>query len=210
MVHDVVVRRLCKSDFLTVKELIRQDWYMDGDPNISERMAAIDALEVLSRTTHALAAELDGEVLGVILGSFRSQTSLLHRLPYRLRQIRLLPSLLLSKEGRGQLKDGLEILRVDGALHKDAGKIYDAEIALFVVSHAVRGKGMGGMLFGEMMGVFRKLGVREYFLFTDTTCNYGFYDHKGLFRRAERQAPADGKHNDPITFFLYEAMLAAE
>ncbi len=51
-----------------MEELVRRTWYADGDPNISRRLAAIDVLEGLARATHAMTAELNGEVLGVILG----------------------------------------------------------------------------------------------------------------------------------------------
>jgi GNAT superfamily N-acetyltransferase len=204
MAHDVVVRRLREADYPTMEELVRRTWYADGDPNISRRLAAIDVFEGLARATHAMTAELNGEVLGVILGSVRSEKTRWHRLPYRLRQIRLLPPLLFSGEGHRRLAEELEILRVDDDLRRETDKTYDAEVALFVVSPAARGKGVGGRLFGEMMGLFRKLGVREYFLFTDTSCDYGFYDHRGLVRRAERHVDADGK---PKTFFLYEGGL---
>ena len=45
--------------------------------------------------------------------------------------------------------------------------------------------GVGRKLFNHMLDVFRDAGMNEYFLFTDTTCDYGFYDYRGLTRKAE-------------------------
>ena len=54
-------------------------------------------------------------------------------------------------------------------------------------------RGMSGRrLFSHMLGVFHDAGLREYFLFTDSTCDVGFYDHRGLIRKAERDDRNDG------------------
>ena len=114
-----------------------------------------------------------------------------------------------SKDGRRGLADQIAILQVDEVLKRDAGKSYQAEITLFVVSPEARGMGVGRKLFNHMLGVFRNAGMNEYFLFTDTTCDYGFYDYRGLTRKAERTVRRDsftqgGLEDGALSFFLYE------
>lgn len=69
--------------------------------------------------------------------------------------------------------------------------------------------GVGRKLFNHMLGVFRDAGMNEYFLFTDTTCDYGFYDYRGLTRKAECTIRRDsftqgGLEDGSLSFFLYE------
>ena len=93
------IRPLRRTDFPALEELIRLAWYDDGNDSHNthdevgqtsgpdkhraelrkatrlrnmHRLAAIDMQDCLARTTKAYVAELNGQVLGVILGSLRS------------------------------------------------------------------------------------------------------------------------------------------
>jgi len=95
------IRPLRRTDFPALKELIRLAWYDDGNDSHNthdevgqaagpdkrraelrkatrlrnmHRLAAIDMQDCLARTTKAYVAELNGQVLGVILGSLRSDS----------------------------------------------------------------------------------------------------------------------------------------
>ena len=213
------IRPLRRTDFPALEELIRLAWYDDGNDSHNthdevgqtsgpdkhraelrkatrlrnmHRLAAIDMQDCLARTTKAYVAELNGQVLGVILGSLRSDITGRQRTRHMLRRHCLTLPLLASHEGRHGLLAQLAILQADEALKHDAGKEYEAEVVLFVVSPAARGMGVGRRLFNHMLGVFHDAGLREYFLFTDSTCDVGFYDHRGLIRKAERDDRNDG------------------
>lgn len=54
------------------------------------------------------------------------------------------------------------------------------------------------------MDAFRLAGVRDYFLFTDTTCDVGFYVHRGLTQVCEQSLPASVPGENPSSFYLYE------
>ena len=101
-----------------------------------------------------------------------------------------------------------------------------AQLAILQADEALRGMGVGRRLFNHMLGVFHDAGLREYFLFTDSTCDVGFYDHRGLIRKAERDDRNDGSSqpnptdssssgltvgttslladDEPMSYFLYE------
>ncbi|HCA74070.1 MAG TPA: GNAT family N-acetyltransferase [Bifidobacterium sp.] len=174
------------------------------------RLAAIDLQDALARTTTAFVAERDGRVLGMILGSVRSHITDKQRTRHSIRRNCLALPLMFSAEGRHGVSDQLAILRADRELEHDAGKKYAAEVVLFVVSASARGMGVGRRLFAHMLHEFRHAGIREYFLFTDTTCDYGFYDHRGLERRAARTmrfpsfTQSDGDKGGAVSFFLYD------
>lgn len=106
------IRPLRRTDFPALEELIRLAWYDDGNDSHNthdevgqtsgpdkrraelrkatrlrnmHRLAAIDMQDCLARTTKAYVAELNGQVLGVILGSLRSDITGRQRTRHMLR-----------------------------------------------------------------------------------------------------------------------------
>ncbi|MBW3094269.1 GNAT family N-acetyltransferase [Bifidobacterium sp. 64T4] len=238
-----------RADYRAVAELIRQAWYADSDAgndvasdaagetvrgesaamsrrrstrglSVSQRLAAIDTEECLSRTTHAAVAEYEGHVAGVILGSIQGRTVPGQRLRHRMRQMRVGLPLLGSKEGVRGLCGQLALTNADGKLLRDAGlgkraeeveevgetkEANRAEIVLFIVSPEMRGQGVGRRLFDHMLDHFRAIGVNGYFLFTDSSCDVGFYEHNGLKRKASRTLTmGGGAAAGTLECFLYE------
>ena len=49
------------------------------------------------------------------------------------------------------------------------------------------GKGVGKMLYRKMLDYKERTSIEKFFLFTDTSRNYGFYEHQGMQRRCEKQ-----------------------
>ncbi len=97
----------------------------------------------------------------------------------------------------------------------DVSAATQAELELFMVNPDVRGAGVGGALWRQLLAALRSMGVRAFFLHTDSSCDFGFYDHKGLSRVAERLAAdhpedadlAPGMNTDDQ--FIYRADLAS-
>ena len=67
----------------------------------------------------------------------------------------------------------LRINRVDRRLIEGQEPIR-RRVTLFLVDERIRGGGVGGFLFDDLLERFRRVGVRRYYLFTDTGCNVGF------------------------------------
>ena len=111
---------------------------------------------------------------------------------------------------KGGIKAAGEILGILGidkrlrAQAASAGHDYAAEVVLFVLDPAARGHGLGRRMFETMMSAFHAAGIRQYFLFTDTTCDVGFYVHRGLTQVCEQSLPASGPGENPSSFYLYE------
>lgn len=214
---EVYIRRLRRADYPALVELIRQTWYADqtdGDTvghepadrarrhSVAWRLAAIDAHDCLARTTYAAVVERNGRIIGVILGSVPVKVTRIQILRHRWQQASLALPMLASRAGRNGLREQLAILHADRALIQTAGNDYQAEIVLFLVSPEAKGQGVGGRLFTHMLDRFHALGIRQYFLFTDTTCDYGFYEHKGLQRAGVRNLAL--AHGEQLQCFLYQ------
>lgn len=89
-------------------------------------------------------------------------------------------SLYSSKEGRNVSKIFKSVNGIDKKLLSDNIKTYPAELALFAVSSSCQGKGIGKMLFESALEHMKNVNLKEFYLFTDTSCNYGFYEHQGM------------------------------
>ncbi len=90
------------------------------------------------------------------------------------------------------------------------------EVTLLIVDPACHGKGVGKALFMGALDYLSHQGAPGFFLATDDGCDFGFYDHLGLERIAEREAPGctaplAGHHDKgPFHVYLYGARLGDE
>ena len=68
---------------------------------------------------------------------------------------------------------------IDKQLLNENNKTYPAELALFAVSFfRAEEKGIGKMLFQSALNYMKQEKLKEFYLFTDTSCNYGFMNTK--------------------------------
>ncbi|WP_225431527.1 GNAT family N-acetyltransferase [Bifidobacterium platyrrhinorum] len=203
----VTLRPLRRDDCPALVAMMRRMWYADPemDGRCARRLAIIDLHHCLSCSTIATVAVQGDRVVGVILARVDAKMPRLRSTPFGRhvrRVIRESLPLPFTADGRRGIRDALDLIAVDGRLMRGLRTRYDAEAVLFLVDERVRGRGVGRLLFDHAVGRFQAEGARRYFLFTDTTCNVGFYDHRGLTRiREERRGHADGTVD---TYYLYE------
>lgn len=187
--------------------MVRHAWYADEGERAGRLGAQADWEYCLSRTTTAFVAEADGEPVGMILGRVAARDT---RGPWNAhyrRYLSLLPAQLLSADGRENVAYLLAIHAIERRLIRMSGHHLPAEVVLFVTAPQSRGFGLGSRLFDTLLESFREQHAHDYFLYTDDTCDFGFYEHRGLTRAAEitrrRNSPANG---EPAieSFYLYE------
>ena len=77
------------------------------------------------------------------------------------------------------------------------------------VSSECRGKGIGKMLFQSALEYMKQEKLDNFYLFTDTSCNYGFYEHQGMERCVEKEHIFNIKgQRASMKFFIYEYLLS--
>lgn len=201
-----------RSDLSQIEQLTTDMWYAEYTPEVGNALSHVDVEHCLARATFARVAELDGEIVGFILASIAAHTSKASELRHTARMARSALTLLADEAGRRGLDEFMRIARVDNQLLRDAGP-FDAEVVLFVLAPAARGHGLGKRMFGAVMEYFAANGIDEYFLYTDTTCDYTFYEHRGLERRGAlplETKPGDCYGSEPPTFFIYSGTTSHE
>ena len=177
------LREYQKNDFIALKNIIRKTWRYDefSSPKTASRLADVFLSSCLTNYTFSRVAVLNGKPVGIILVKDIARHTC--PLPNRFRQLRAVLSLYLTKEGRAVSKIFENVTGIDRELLRESGKNYPAELALFVVSPSCRGQGVGKALFQAALDYTGQQKLDEIYLFTDTSCNYGFYEHHKFRKR---------------------------
>ena len=101
---NTILRSYQKQDFLPLKHIIRETWHYDQmcSPKTADKLARVFLTSCLTNYTFSQVAVCQGEVVGIILVKNIQK----HKCPpgAKLRQIRSLLSLYLSREGRKMMK----------------------------------------------------------------------------------------------------------
>lgn len=200
----VAIRLVCGADMRSLENIIRKTWQYDRfcTPKTAERMARLYLASCLSRQTFARVAVSDGKTVGVIMGKDYRKHSL--NLRYRLRQWAATLALYAGREGRRTTRAFSCVDELDRQMLQATGKEYQGEVAFFAVDETCRGLGIGKRLFDELQSYMQGQGIECFFLFTDSSCNFGFYEHQGLKRRQTRKYEVPLGIRNKMEFYLYE------
>lgn len=201
----MITREYQQEDFPALEKIIRKIWYDEEfeQPTTAEKMSKAFFSSCLTNYTFSRVAVDKGVPIGIILVKNQAK----HKCPVNLRvqQIKDVTSLFLSKEGRKLARVYGQSSRIDRELLEECGIDYPAEISLFAVDPAYRGKGIGKELFQEGLAYIEQEALDTFYLFTDTSCNFGFYEHQGMKRRCEKEHTftVDGQ-KETMDFYIYD------
>ena len=203
---EMQIRGISETGLSALKEIIRSTWHYDefSSPETASRLAEVFSAQLPDKITpFSQVAVLDGTAAGIILVKNNKD----HRcaLSARFQQILSIVKLYASKEGRAVSQIFQNVNEIDEQLLRGCKKTYPAELALFAVRSSCQGKGIGKKLFHSALAYLKQQGLDEFYLFTDTSCNYGFYEHQGMCRRGQREHlfQINGQ-TVSMNFFLYD------
>ena len=205
----VIYRSVTWNDIEAVVEAFYATWGVDepGDPNIARLTSRHFVLHYLGPATRGEIAETaDGTFLGVTLSRVTGAPALFDRVADELARVDA--SLRATAAGTDALARTEAWHEIEERMEDDIdlNDRAPAELELFVVAPAARGRGVGGALWRPLLASFAEAGVPRYYLHTDSSCDIGFYEHKGLARVAERYAKDHpGEYvGDGEDLFIYE------
>lgn len=198
-------REYVESDRFVLEQIIRDTWCYDRfcSPDIASRLASVYLASCLANQTYTQVALVDNVPVGIIMGKDRRN----HKCPFSLqmRKMKAIAKLLVKKEGRSVSKIFGNVEGIDKDLLSSCSVYYEGELAFFAVDKNCRGLGIGKALFLKLVDYMESEGIKNFYLFTDSSCNYGFYEHQGMTRRGEKGQLFDvnGLPGD-MRFFLYD------
>lgn len=196
------------GDFDDVADIIGQTWYQDyGDAygaQAQQLLGEINLATDLRRTTWTQVALVDKELVGFMLaraGNASRQTDAM----WKSRADGAHDALHAYNSEVTDMLDGY--LRDENRVHEEMQASSDCdqryEVVTFIVTPESRGHGIGRELFERTEDHLASQGATEFFLYTNKTCNWGFYEHLGLDRAAEYITTDDDSELMHPEYYIY-------
>lgn len=204
----IIYRNLKKQDYNAVAELLSHSFGLHryvSDKRLLRIFKKQYLYSCLSEATFSRVAEQNGKIVGVIMGNAQSDYHILPHIGFWLQF--LLYSLKMKIYGKkiGDSISGYYYLhRIYRNFSQRHNGEFDGVLTLFAVNSECRGKGIGKKLLSDMETYWKEHQTKSIYLYTDTTCNYGFYEHQGFIRLEEDTLllTSDGKPFE-MEVFLY-------
>ena len=216
--RDLTLRAMTLGDLQDVSRVFDEVWPqaapLTGTPMAYE-LARYFVLEYMrSATASCVAVTADGEFAGVTLARIDGQPLAFPQTEGMLGDLR---QIIDENPIAKMMRSGFDHFRATDhqlELRSGVGQSTQAELLLFMVNPAVKGHGVGGALWNALLQGFRANGVHAFYLHTDTSCDYTYYEHHGLQRVAERlraDHPEDNGRADGIRddMFVYRGEVPA-
>lgn len=175
------------------------------DGVLRRRLFSADYHYSLGSQDYAEVACIDGEVVGFITAKFNRSLPTPSRVKHWiLTALYGLGIAWRSEEGRRLLKDQKQMIKAYKKLSKGTKRKFDVEVELFVVDVNTQGKGIGKGLFTRFIEVAKARKAQSFSLFTDTECNFGFYDAQGMKRYGAEECLIHKKGRTvPLEVYMY-------
>lgn len=199
----VTYRDFAEGDRERVKDIIAESFNLAAyaEPEAFDLSKETDISNCLVDATFTRVAESDGNVVGILFGYAACDiTPELHETTVTEHERRF--SAFRCRDPRG----GLNFRRVSEAYEKMLeGRSYDGCITVMAVAEGYKGKGIGTRLLDEVEAYHRSKGVKSAFLFSDSLCDYEFYERHGFKRMAEGEIQRKkGGEKAVHTAYLYQ------
>ena len=198
-----------KGTYNALFDLVENAWsykmYTDHEAT-RKHAVALDTKACLVYSNGGFAVYDGGKLIGVLLyatPSFKAKLLRLFKKPTMVRHIVYL--LLRSQTSRKLLKSLYRLEKTYDAMLKAANLKTENQVVLFITHSDYQGRGIGKQLMQSYESFCQEKQTKHFFLFTDTSCNYGYYDHNGFKRTVERKVTLLTKTAaTSMQVFLYE------
>lgn len=203
---NIVYRDLEKKDYNRIKELINNAFGFSEfikDSNLLECILNIYLQGCLLDSSFSKVAVKDNVVIGIILGNAKNDKKHLRKLSNILSWVSSGTKLAFSsKENKNAIKEFSKVSQTYKEIIQGKEDDFQGSIQLFIVSEESRGLGVGKTLIKYLSNYMIDMKVNSIYLYTDTRCNYGFYDSQNFNRINEKEIYFDTIPSS-LNIFLY-------
>ena len=207
--ENIVYRKINKKDYSYIKNMMNKNFHLYEyieDERVLKTFLNSYLYSCLAEKTFSMVAEKNGETVGVILGRVNKQ---FHILSYLINNIKYFYYVFLTqlkaKIYNSNIKQYKGITKIYKELMKKANKDFDGILTLFVVSEKFQGFGIGKKLLNYFFENQKFYNSKNIYLYTDSKCNYKFYDKQGFEKLNEDIFKVKNKNKQfDLEIFLYE------
>lgn len=199
-------RNFKESDALRLSEIICDTWGYDKlskNPEVALLMGKIYLYNCLASQNFNLVAVDNDKPVGIIMGDTKKKRKS-YSLSYRLKLIRYYNRMKRYPEGRFILDLFKGFEQLDKEMLEETAKNYEGELVFFVTDKNVRGHHVGSTLYKGFVKECLLHDCTNIFVYTDATCNFGFYEHQGFTRVNQR---LHSVYDHQFEFYVYEKEL---
>ena len=212
IVSDLVLREPNPEDMPAIMDIVRDVWAWEEvfeSDEVVEASVAMYLAPVLHEASFGRVAVLDGNVVGVIFGAVDDDEPCFKHLLYDLTPY-MITLLKTSEEERlgfcgyiSKMRDVYE--RLVSGIEQE----YDGTLDFFATCKSAQGKGIGKQLWLELKAYFEEKNVKRIYLYSDSECNFGFYERQGFKKRRQDEVRYEFDGEVEISEqYLYEYKLA--
>jgi len=205
----ILYRELRKSDFDSVKNMINESFglyrYVDNE-SVLKSFLNVYLSSCLSEKTFSCVSEKDGKVIGVIMGNAKCDYSYFaHLKPIFAMAYHSVAMAIKAIIHKNDNSDYKRMHQIYHELLAGSGQEFSGVLTLFAVSEECRGFGVGKELLHRLLTYQKERETSNIYLYTDSTCNYGFYESQGFKRLGEKTMQITRDHKiDTLDVYLYE------
>lgn len=202
----VIYRDINKKDYEDIKKLICEAFGFDEFIKSEELLDITTALylqECIEGSSFSKIAEKDNKVIGIILGKSNNDKLIVPEV-YKKDLINedIARTIMADEENVMVIKEFSKIQNTYKEIIAGKEDTFEGCIQLFIVSKESRGLGIGKKLLNYLFKYMKSREVNSIYLYTDTRCNYKFYDSQNFRCLSEKELVFDSI-NKKLDVFLY-------
>ncbi len=204
--EDITYRDLEKEDYPRLERIIGETWGFSRrckDKKVAGLLEKAYWASLLTQENFARVALINGKPVGVVLA--RREGKGKRNFAMNFRGLFYMFRLAVNAEGRSNLKIFRELNQQNRRMFKEQGEKFDGELIYLNIMRNKKGKGLGNQLWEDTKNYIKNSGGKNFFFFTDTTCDYKFYEKKGCRRIAASEKILDiGGQRKHLEMYLYK------
>lgn len=206
---NITYRKIRKKDYNSIKDMMNENFHLYEyieDERVLKTFLNSYLYSCLAEKTFNIVAEKDNKVVGVIMGNTKKQYKLYKSIPYIVKNYYyILLTFIKAKIYNTNIKQYKGITKIYKDLMKKADKKFDGVLTVFVVSKECQGYGIGKKLLSYFFDYEKQNNVKNIYVYTDSKCNYKFYDSQGFNKINEDTFNVKTNNNQfYLDIFLYE------
>lgn len=186
--ENLIYRAVKRKDHKLIKEELKKLWQLDTmslNPRIIDKIVSCNFIHILRCADYAEAAICDEKTAGIFFARTSGKRDFFKNIYYLPAELYL--SAMLKLSGEKIVSEYKKIENAFKTMYSQLNKKFDGEIILFLVSESFKRKGIGKNLIGRYEKKCIKNKIKKIFLFTDTHCNYEYYDKNGFKKECSKQ-----------------------